>query len=206
MNTTRTSVLAAAVLTSAVFLGGCSAQPTAPNDNTSDALQEMIADGLANAPSDFQQEVLAEAQKSGEISEASWKEANEQYQSCLTDLGRNVELVYVGAQVQIRGEVEADEAIDEASRQKEREEDTACYEKTSMYINEIYAYLHDDSAEEENDQLERAVYACLIETKVIPKDTTFEEFSAELAAGGDTKFSDSNTPADPYDPCWEKVL
>lgn len=201
-----TAVVTAIVLPLTLLLSGCAEDSEARVDESENTLQALIDDGLANAKSDFQKEVLSKAQESGEISEADWKEANEQYESCLIDAGQNVELVYEGSQVLVKGEVnEGGEPGDDETRQREREENAKCYEKTSMYINEIYAYLNDGGTEQDHEEVERAVYECLIETGVIPKDTTFDEFASELAKDEGPQISNEETPVDEQAECWEKV-
>lgn len=201
-----TAVVTAMVLPLTLLLSGCAGDSEVRVDESENTLQALIDDGLANAKSDFQKEVLNKAQKSGEISEADWKEANEQYKSCLIDAGQDVELVYEGSQVLVKGEVnEGGEPGDDEAQQREHEEDAECYEKTSMYINEIYAYLNDDGSEQNHEEVERAVYDCLIETGVIPKDTTFDEFSSELSKDEGPQISNEETPVDEQAECWEKV-
>lgn len=206
MNRPPVGVLAAIVLPLSLLLSGCAEDTEMRVDKSTNALQELIDDGLANAKSDFQKEVLNQAQKSGEISEADWKEANEQYKSCLIAAGQDVELVYEGAQVHVRGEAkEGGDPTDEKAQQQEREQDIECYEKTSMYINEIYAYLNGDGSEHDSEEIERSVYDCLIETGVIPPETTFDEFSSELSKDEGPQISNEDTPEDEQAECWEKA-
>lgn len=202
-----TAVVFAIVLPFTLLLSGCSGDTEMRVDESTDTLQELIDDGLANAKSDFQKQVLKKVQEKGELSEADWKEANEQYKACLIAAGHDVELVYEGTQVLIKGKVsEGGEPGDEEAQQREREQDTECYEKTSMYINEIYAYLNDDGSEQDHEEVERAVHECLIDTGVLPESTTFEEFSAELKKDEGPQISNEDTPEDEQAECWEKAL
>lgn len=188
------------------MLPGCTGDTEMRVDVSTDTLKELIDDGLANAKSDFQKQVLKKVQEKGELGEADWKEANEQCKACLIAAGQSVELVYEGTQILIKGEVnEGSEPGNEEAQQREREQDTECYEKTSMYINEIYAYLNDEGSAQNHEEVERAVYDCLIETGLIPKDTTFDEFSAELPQDEGPQISDEETPVDEQAECWEKV-
>lgn len=197
----------------AAVLGGCSTNTSSSAEEdstaqTSDSVSELIEDGLANAQSEFQREVLEKAQKSGTISEADWKEANNQFLDCMIDKGHDMELVYEGSQVMVRGEAGANEAPggDEAEQTARQEDFSDCSAKTSDYINEIYSYLNSDGSTQDPEEIERAVYDCLIESEVIPKDTTFDEFSRELSSGEGTQVTDENTPEGEYDACWEKVM
>lgn len=155
-------------LVAAMALAGCAGSPSASpsaasNDGSSDALTQMIDDGIAQAQSDFQKEVLTRAKETGTISEADWKEANNRYKACLSEQGIQAEIVYQGSKVQVQA-VQSGKDTPE-SREASQKADLACYQKTSAFINEIYAYLNDDGSGNgmDGDTAQRAVLKCLID-------------------------------------------
>ena len=189
------------VLAGALLMSGCAG--TDPSPAPSDAevidgganstLDQLIADGRANAQSDFQKEVLQEAQQSGQISEEDWKEANNQYKECLVAKGYNVEVIYEGTDVLIQGEAETEGTVDEqkAAGEQRQQADRECYAKTSAFINEIYAYLNggQQAGGLDGDTVQRAVLACLIERDLVPEDTSYDEFVADLEQNGGKQFT-----------------
>lgn len=186
--------LAGLALVSVLALAGCSSTPPEPRpsnsgSNGSETLTQMIDTGLANAQSDFQEEVLTEAKKTGQISEADWKEANNRYKTCLTEQGFQVEIIYRGSTVQIQGEVDGKQTP--ADREARQKADLSCYQKTAAHINEIYAYLNDDGSGNglDGDTVQRAVLACLIDRELAPADTTYDEFVADLEQNDGKQFA-----------------
>lgn len=153
-------------------------------DPASGTLEALIADGLREAGSDFQRELLQQVRDTGELSEADWKEANSRYVACMAEHGRTIELVYQGATVLEREQADQGSLTNHEATQDERiKTEQECMMKTKAFINEVYAYLHGeanpgDSADGET--VERKILACLIERGLVPKDSTYEQFLNDL--------------------------
>ncbi|MDJ1370252.1 hypothetical protein C7K25_02495 [Gulosibacter molinativorax] len=190
-------------LAGALLITGCASTETDPAPASPDAnvidggntstLDLLISDGLANAQSDFQREVLQEARESGQISEDDWKEANNQYKACLVAKGYEVEVIYNGTDVLIQGEAETEGTVDEqkAAGELRQQADRECYEKTSAFINEIYSYLNggQQAGGLDGDTVQRAVLACLIDRDLVPSDTSYDGFLADLEQNGGKQFT-----------------
>lgn len=202
-------------LAAAMMLTGCApgtgnatdmtggAPNSAEGSVPSDTLEQMIADGLANAKSDFQREVLTKAKTTGEISEADWKEANNQNKECLAAKGFNVEILYEGTKVLVQHEINESET--QAQAEEWNQATQTCYEKTSSFINEIYSYLAGDENGQgfDGDTAQRAVLACLIERKLVPADTSYDEFVADLEQNNGKQFSGQGQPNEKdFTQCW----
>lgn len=126
--------------------------------------------------------MLTQAKESGQISEADWKEANNRYKTCLSENGHKVELVYEGSRVLIMEEGSPGMSAQDmqASGQERSKDDLECYGKTSAFINEVYTYLNGGSDKPDGDTTQRAVLTCLIDRKLVPANTTYDEFVADL--------------------------
>lgn len=193
--------LIALTVVGGLALAGCAAStndqeaPPPSSSTSSDALEQLIEDGLAEAESDFQKEVLTKAKQSGEISEADWKEANNRYKSCLADQGYEVELVFQGSKVQTIRDAEEGETGDpnNPNTQKRQRIDIECYAKTSAFINEVYDYINGNGGMD-GDQMQRAVLQCLLDRGLVPKDTTYDEFLADLDQGDGQQFNPEGGP------------
>ena len=209
--------LATVGIIAVAFFTGCTSAGTSSGDASlpgaggsnekageTDVLDMLIEDGLANAKSDFQREVIAEAKKSGVISEADWKEANNRYVECLTLKGHKVELIYEGTKVLTVEETSERES--EQERQRRRRSDHECYEKTSAFINDIYTHLNGGpGSEKSGDEVLRAVFACLIDRELVPKDTTFDQFAADLQTNEGKAFGGEGEPNDEaFANCWKE--
>lgn len=176
-------------VTLALTFTGCSSAPEtstpAPPAQTetsgqSDALAQLIEEGLAQAESDFQREVLTEAKETGQISEADWKEANNRFKECMADLGRDVEIIYEGSRALVMEEADGpDKQAMENNAAERNQENMQCHKKTSGFINEVYEYINGNSGGSVDD-VQRAVLNCLIERELIPADTTYEQFVTDL--------------------------
>ncbi|MCX4471354.1 hypothetical protein OOK41_13725 [Micromonospora sp. NBC_01655] len=188
------ALLAALCVTSALALTGCSTAPetpaaepsvAAPSDGGgAGAVDKLIRDGLANAKSDFQKEVLTTAKDTGKISEADWKEANNRFKDCLAAKGYQIELIFQGSKV-LTQTVAGSGDRSEADKQADAKASQECYEKTSAFINEVYALLAGGGQEKpDGDATQRAVLACLIDRGLVPEDTKYDEFLADLEQGG----------------------
>lgn len=188
------ALIAALCVASALTLTGCTTTPVPPStepsavspgaDGGTGALDKLIQDGLANAKSDFQKEVLKTAKDTGKISEADWKEANNRFKECLAAKGYQVELVFQGSKV-LTQTVADDGDRSEADKQADAEASQECYEKTSAFINEVYALLAGGGQDKpDGDTTQRAVLACLIDRGLAPKGTSYDEFLADLEQGG----------------------
>ncbi|UBH05876.1 hypothetical protein K8P10_001387 [Leucobacter sp. Psy1] len=190
-----------AVLTALLLAGCTSGSPEEPAPEEPETLAQMIEEGLANAQSDFQREVLEKAKETGEISEADWKEANNQKKECMAAMGYEMDVVYEGSKV--LWIMDLDEAEDEEA-QKKRDRDTIdCSEKTSAYIDEIYSFLAGDQPGADGSDPLRAVFDCLVKNDLIPKDTTFDEFQASSGYDEDEQPSDEESPEDEaIAKCW----
>lgn len=186
---------AAALLALTLAFTGCSpaAEPNSPAPPTqtekSDALTQLIEDGLAQAESEFQKEVLTKAKETGQISEADWKEANNRFKECMADLGRDVEIVYEGSRALV---MEATDTLDKKEMEngaaQRQQDNAACHKKTSGFINEVYEYINGNSAGSADD-MQRAVLNCLIERELVPADTTYEEFVTDLEQNDGKQYS-----------------
>lgn len=170
-------------------------------------LEQVISDGLSAANSDWQVEVLSRAQESGNISEQDWKEANSRYLACVEDKGYSGEIIYEGAEAFLQTEVDPglSEAEMVAEDMKTQVDTLECYDKTSAYINEAYLYLNGGLADTDVDSLQRAVLACLIDGDLVPKETTYEEFAADLEQNDGKQFmpnGQANETA--IAKCWEE--
>lgn len=193
--------LVALAVVSGLALAGCAPsattqEPVPPStSSSSDALNQLIEDGLAEAGSDFQKEVLTKAKQSGEISEADWKEANNRYKSCMADQGYEVELVFQGSKVQTIRDAEEGETgdADNSVNRKRQQVDIECYAKTSAFINEVYDYIN-GTGSMDGDQIQRAVFKCLVDRGLVPKDTTYDEFLADLEQQGGKGFNPEGGP------------
>lgn len=206
-NRTRTcAVVLGAVM--AFALGGC-ASPAEPVSSSvaegSVTLEQIIDDGLAAAGSDFQTEVLTRAQETGAVSEEDWKEANNKFKDCMVDKGYEIELIYDGANVttQTVADVGSGGEEQQADAEKRRADDQECYEKTSAFINEAYSLLNGGSVSVSADEMQRAVLQCLIDRELVPAETTYEEFVADLEQNEGKQFSPQGTEEnDPVAACW----
>ncbi len=203
------SLLAA---TLALTFTGCSSAPEldtpAPPTQTeqsgqSDALTQLIEDGLAQAESDFQVDVLTKAKETGQISEADWKEANNRFKECMADLGRDVEIVYEGSRALVMEEADTLNKDDMQGTSADRNQDTIqCQKKTNGFINEIYEYINGNSAGSADD-VQRAVLTCLIERELVPADTTYEQFVTDLEQNEGKQYSPSGGDnEDEITACW----
>lgn len=191
MYLTATRLATPLVLSFALLLTACtSGSPEEPVEDESDTLSQMIDEGLANAQSDFQKEVLVRAKKTGKISEADWKEANNQTKECMAALGYDIDITYEGSNVLMFMDAEGDE--DDPANKKRRQDSMECGDKTSAYINEIYSYLAGDQPD--GDEQLRAVFDCIIENELAPKDTTFDEFEADLEQNDGEQYGMSDDP------------
>ncbi len=199
----RGSTICAALLCS-LFLIGCSTLPAHPSGSTEDdsgVLGKMLDDGLANAPSEFQQEVLMKFKKSGVLGESEWKEANNRRKNCFIEKGYAAEVVYVGSNAQMRVEVEGVETP--AEQERRRQVDVDCYQQTSAYINEIYDYLNGGSHRYEGDAVERAVFECLVKRELIPHHTKYDEFLSDLENNEGKQFSSNGSKnGEDFSRCW----
>lgn len=205
--------LAAVAVVGGLAFAGCAPsdssqeQPSPSTSSSSDALSQMIEEGLAEAESDFQREVLTKAKRSGEVSEADWKEANNRYKTCLADQGYDVELIFQGSKVQTIRDAEEGEAGDanNADTQKRQQVDIECYAKTSAFINEIYDYINGTGGMD-GDQVQRAVLQCLLDRGLVPKDTTYDEFLADLDQGEGQQFNPKGGPnEEKIMECWVEM-
>ncbi len=196
----RRSIITGLALAFAVILTGCAtADPDpgitggAPAAESSGTLDQLIADGLANAKSDFQRQVLEKAQETGQISEADWKEANNQHKECMAAKGYTIEIIYQGSRALVQGEADNTGSVDEqkAAGERSQQANTECYEKTAAFINEIYAYLNggQESGGMDGDTVQRAVLACLIDRGLAPDNTSYDEFLADLEQNGGKQFA-----------------
>jgi len=218
MRTQSLRSLATLAFAAAVLLTGCTAgspsaaePPAGPSAGStdggggagsSDMLDQMIADGLANAKSDFQREVLTQAQETGTISEADWKEAHSQEKKCLADQGYTVEMIYEGTKVLTQSEIDENESSADAEKRKQASME--CYEKTSSFINEIYSYLNGDGeAGMDGDTVQRAVLACLIERELVPAELAYDEFVADLEQNDGKQYAPNGQPnEEEIAQCW----
>lgn len=179
------------VLSFTLLLTACAtSSPEKPVQEESDTLTQMIDEGLANAQSDFQRKVLEKAKKTGKISEADWKEANNQNKECMASLGYDIEITYEGSKVLMLMEAEGGE--DDPANEKRRQDSIECGDKTSAYINEIYSYLVGDQPD--GDEQLRAIFNCIIENELAPKDTTFDEFESDLEQNDGKQYGMSDDP------------
>lgn len=197
----------------AVTLTGCSqgvqeseqAQEALPQGSTeSPSVDRLIEEGLANAKSDFQREVLTKVRDSGSLSEADWKEANTQRAQCLQDKGFAVEIIYDGADVLLQADVPAEDVGPSGAEDSGLSSaDQECYEKTSAFINEIYSSLNGGAQSVDSDGVQRAVLQCLIDRELVPADTSYEEFVTDLEQNEGKQFSPQGTgDNDPIAACW----
>lgn len=203
-------VLLAATL--ALTFTGCSSTPKADTpaqpsqteqSGQSDALTQLIENGLAQAGSEFQIEVLTKAKESGQISEADWKEANNRFKECMADLGRDVEIVYEGSRALVMEEANTLNKNEMEGSAADRNQDTVqCQKKTNGFINEIYEYINGNSAGSADD-VQRAVLSCLIERELVPADTTYEQFVTDLEQNEGKQYSPSGGEnEDEITACW----
>ncbi len=195
--------LAGVALLSLLPLTACSAPnaetaPVGPRTNTAgsapsiDSLNKLIDSVRNDVKSDFQKKILDKAKQTGEITESDWKEANNKFVTCMAELGASVQLQFDGARVQYLRDAETGtKRDDEAAKQKRADQHLECYSKTSMGINEVYQYLNESSASTDGDEIQRAVLKCLIERKLVPESTTYDEFLADLQKDGPREFSPS---------------
>lgn len=196
--------------TLALTFTGCSSTPEvktpAPptqseQSGQSDALTQLIEEGLAQAGSDFQVEVLTKAKETGQISEADWKEANNRFKECMADLGRDVEIVYEGSRALVMEEAGTLNEDDMEGSAADRNQDTVqCQKKTNGFINEIYEYINGNSAGS-SDDVQRAVLNCLIERELVPADTTYEQFVTDLEQNEGKQYSGGDNE-DEITACW----
>lgn len=205
--------LATLALIGGLVVAGCAASPvqggtpaqTTPDE--SDTLNEMIDRGLAESKSEFQTEVLTQAKSDGEISEANWKEANNLYKSCLSEQGYEVELIFQGSKVLTSGVADADDPgdpgnPDDPATKQRQQVDVECYSKTSAHINEIYDYLNGNGGMD-GDQVQRAVLQCLLDRGLVPEDTSYDEFLADLEQQNGLGFNPEGGPdEEKIRACW----
>ncbi|KAB1638839.1 hypothetical protein [Pseudoclavibacter terrae] len=168
-------------------------------------LGQIISDGLTNAKSETQREVLAKAQETGVISESDWKEANARYAECMNDKGYNAEIVYEGADAFLQTEEAAGQGDDQGAAPDGavQEDGHECYDKTSAFINEAYSLINGGQSAVSPEEMQRAVLQCLIDRELVPADTTYEEFVADLEQNDGKQYSPQSTEeGDPFAACW----
>ncbi|MFB9748107.1 hypothetical protein [Leifsonia shinshuensis] len=176
------------------------AQPAVSSD-AAPTLDSLISDGLRQAKSEFQKEVLTKARETGSISEADWKEANNRYKACLDEQGYAADLLYDGSKVLMAFDADSNES--EAAKKTRQAADLACYQKTSAFINEVYAYLNGGSDRPDADAVQRAVLACLIDRKLVPADTSYDQFLADLEQNEGKQFgAQSAADEEAVTKCW----
>lgn len=204
MHHTLSRSRAALAVVAALMLTGCSnASSEEPAPEAPETLDQMVDEGLANAQSDFQRDVLQKAKETGEISEADWKEANNQKKECMAALGYDLEIVYEGSKVMWL--MDLDEEEDDAALKKRDQASLDCSDKTNAYINEIYSFLAGDQPGADGSDPLRAVFDCLIDNELIPEDATFDEFNADLEHNEGQQFTGEGTPdEDAISDCWAK--
>ncbi|PPG33176.1 hypothetical protein C5B97_00700 [Pseudoclavibacter sp. RFBB5] len=194
-------------LLAAVALTGCAQADTSDEGMTqtggSLTLEQLLDEGLANSKSDFQTEVLTAARESGEISEADWKEGNNLRLQCLQEKGFDAELLYEGAEVYLQTDADPGAASPDEGDSELQAADLDCYEKTSAFINEAYSLINGGQSSVDPDEMQRAVLQCLIDRELVPADTTYEEFVADLEQNEGKQYSPQSTEAnDPVAACW----
>lgn len=176
-------------------------EQSAPASGT---LESLIADGLREAGSDFQRELLEQVRKTGELSEADWKEANNRYVACMAEHGRTIELVYQGATVLEREQADQGGLTDHEAAQDERiKTEQECMMKTKAFINEVYAYLHGETNpgnSVDGETVERKILACLIERGLVPEDSTYEQFINDLNTNEGREFGGGSS--EEAGACW----
>lgn len=203
------AVLALTCLVSMLGVSGCATTGTSSETGTAAGtsgqvtLEQIIADGLSDAKSDFQKEVLTKVQETGTISEADWKEANSMQAACMTEKGYPTEVIYEGTKVILK--TEAAPGAGEAESEAERADTIECYDKTSAYINEAYAYINGGPNQVDPDAVQRAVLQCLIDGGLVPAETSYEEFVADLQQNEGKQYSPAEGEnADATAACWRE--
>ncbi|MDR1449812.1 MAG: hypothetical protein LBI84_06380 [Propionibacteriaceae bacterium] len=165
-------------------------------------MADVIARGLAADPDDFSAQVLQQAQQTGQISEADWKQANANWISCIKSLGFEADVFYEGTNVTyhvaLSNEVsQMDEAGRAAVRQTIRQ---TCDERTNTYVNMAYDSLYRESWKNDPRQVDERVIACLQQAGLASETLTYEELEADLAAGEASRYGPSSSDA--AQACW----
>lgn len=194
----------------ALVLGACSSttdsadgtqgSTTASGSAGSSSIDALIEEGLAADIDDVQRQILSTAQKTGEVSEADWKEANNRYVQCMSERGHSYQVSYQGTEV-----VFTRESASGGNGQEdvaEKNDALECGTLTNTYVNGLYQYLYGSDPVQNSQDMERAVLACLIDKGLVPDSTTFDEFSADLSQGG-TQFMGEGDPRQAeFEECW----
>ncbi len=163
----------------------------------------MIDNGIAQAGSDFQKDVLTRAKQSRQISEADWKEANTRYEKCMREAGLDVEVIYEGSRVLVQSNT-VDPKSGERS-EADKKADLDCYKKTSAHINEVYFYLNSGGEAGNLSDHHKVILKCLKDKNLVPADTTLEQFEAKLKEGNGEFTGEGQDKQNEFAKCWEEA-
>ena len=191
------------ILTSS--LGACStgspySAPTMPS--TVAEYVDAFLDLETASPEQFR--ILEQAKQTGAISEADWKEVNEQSVQCIREKTgyEDVSVIYHKAGTVIQITMGADLPTEEQNEQRVQAQ-IDCSREYAGAVNAVYLYLYGGPMYRDQEFVPRAVYACLKEGKLIPNSVTWEKFAADYFSF--SHYEEYGYSGGPGFECWTKA-
>jgi hypothetical protein len=187
------------------LLAGCATNtqsPTAATASLAPVIVESLSQAEAEGIDEFSAEVLQEVRVTGEISEADWKQANNNWIACVASLGASGSIEYQGTHTQYTVAVPPELAPDTAGANAVMDSvDRLCTDR-NRWVNIIYDLLYRASWKSDPRQVDERVIACLQERGLAPDSLTYEELEADIDAGDASRYGPSSSEA--VAACWQE--
>jgi hypothetical protein len=123
-------------------------------------------------------QILLEARLTGVVSEADWKEANENSVRCVIDRGYSAK----NAWIPYRGLDAILETLADSSQETQilLADFQNCHVRYGFYVSGLYSYLYGGQSGNKSDDIPQQIYQCLLERNLIPASVNFDEYLVDF--------------------------